>query len=101
MAAVMERDELAHVGMRMQGEAAPSCLTTTLYDVIAAIQDELSPDDDELVVATVVHLLQSGRLTWLGKASKHLGQSQCPAIWAMPHVSPRTTAEQSYSTGQR
>jgi hypothetical protein len=52
-------------------------------------------------VAIVVHLLQSRRLTWLGKASKHLGQSQCPAIWAMPHVSPRTTAEQSYCTGQR
>ena len=97
MAPVMERDELAQVGMRMQGEATPLCLTT-LYDLIAAIQDELSPDDDTLVVATVVHLLRSGRLTWLGKASEHLGQSQRAAMWAMPHVSPRTTAEQSWST---
>ena len=98
MAPVMERGELAQVGTGMQGEAPSSRLTTTLYDVIAAIQDELSPDDDTLVVATVVHLLQSGRLTWLGKASEHLGQSQRAAMWAMRRVSPRTTAEQSWST---
>src|SRR6266702_6305621 len=61
-------------------EAPPSCLTTTLYDVIAAIQDGLSPDDDALVVATVVHLLRSGRLTW--KASERLGQSRRAAMWA-------------------
>lgn len=95
MAPVMERDELAKVGTRMQGEATPSCLTTTLYDLIAAMQDGLSPDDDALVVATVVHLLRSGRLTWLGKASEHLGQSQRVAMWATPCVSPRTTEEQS------
>ena len=98
MASVMERDELAHVGTSMQREATPSCLTTTLYDVIAAIQDEMSPDDDTLVVATVVHLLRSGRLTWLGKASDRLGQSQRAAMWAMPHVPARITAEQSWST---
>ena len=101
MAPVMECDELAQVGTRMQGEATPSCLTTTLYDVIAAMQDGLNPDDDALVVATVVHLLRSGRLTWLGKASGHLGQSQHVAMWAMPHVSPRTTVEQSWSTDLR
>ena len=101
MAPVMERGELAQVGTGMQGEATPSCLTTTLYDLIAAMQDGLSPDDDALVVATVVHLLRSGRLTWLGKAREHLGQSRRAAMWAMPHVSPRTTAEQSWSTDLR
>ena len=85
----------------MQGEAAPSCLTTTLYDLIAAIQDEVSPDDNALVVATVVHLLRSGRLTWLGKASERLGQSQRATTWAIPRVVPRTMAEQSWSKGQR
>jgi hypothetical protein len=70
----MECDELAHVGTGMQREATPSCLTT-LYDLIAAMQDGLSPDDDALVVATVVHLMQSGRLTWLGKTSERLCQS--------------------------
>jgi len=61
--------------------------------VIAAIQDGLSPDDDALVVATVVHLLRAGRLTW--KASERLGQSRRAAMWAMPRVFPRPTAEQS------
>jgi hypothetical protein len=51
----------------MQGEAIPSRLTTTLYDVVAAIQDVLSLDDSALVVATVVDRLRCGRLTWLGK----------------------------------
>ena len=72
MAPVMERSELAHVGIGIQEEATPSCLTITLYDLIAAIQDELSPDDDTLVEATVVHLLRSGRLTWDGKTRARL-----------------------------
>ena len=54
MSAVMEPGEVTKVGTGMQGEAIPSCLTTTLYDVIVAIQDVLSPDDSALVVATVV-----------------------------------------------
>ena len=75
MTPVMERDELAQVGRGIQEEATPSCLTTTLYDLIAAIQDGLSPDDDALVVATVVHLLRSG---WLrrGQARERLGPSR-------------------------
>jgi hypothetical protein len=96
----MERGELTQVGMGMQGEAPPSCLTTTLYDLIAAIQDGLSPDDDALVVATVVHLLRSGRLTWYRQTRERLGQSRRAAMWAMPRVAPRTTAEQSQATGQ-
>ena len=101
MTPVMERDELAHVGRGIQEEATPSCLTTTLYDLIAAMQDGLSPDDDTLVVATVVHLLRSGRITWLGKARERLGQSRREAMWAMPRVFPRTNTEQSWSQGQR
>ena len=101
MAPVMERDELAHVGTRMQGEATPSCLTTTLYDLIAAMQDGLSPDDDALVVATMVHLLRSGRLTWRGKTRARPGLSPRGAMEAMSRGSSRTTAERSSSTGQR
>src|SRR5256885_1579725 len=74
--------------------------SSTLYDLIAAIQDGLSPDDDTLVVATVVHLLRSGRLTWRGKAREHLGQSRRAAMWVTPRISPRTTVEQSWSQGQ-
>ena len=67
MSTVTEPGEVVKVVCSMQGEATLSRLTTTLYDVIAAIQDVLSPDDDALTVSTVVHLLQCGRLTWLGK----------------------------------
>src|SRR2546428_11167444 len=95
MSTVMELGEVAKVGTGMPGEAMQSRLTTTLYDVLAAIQDGLSPDDDALVVATVMHLLQSRRLTWLGKATEPLGQSRREALWAMQSVPPQATAERS------
>ena len=98
MATVMERGEEAPVTTAGLEVATPARLTTTLYDLIAAIQDGLSPDDDALVVATVVHLLRSGRLTWRGQARERLCQSQRAAMWAMPRVAPRTTVEQSWST---
>jgi hypothetical protein len=95
MAPVMEHGELAQVGTGIQGEAPPSRRTTTLYDLIAAIQDRVSPDDDALVVATVVHLLRSGRLTWHRQPRERLGPSRRETMWAMPHVAPRTTTETS------
>ena len=75
-----------------------SRFTTTLYDLMTALQDVVGPDKDALVVATVGYLLRSGRLTWLKQAKERLGQSRHAAMWAMPHISPRTTAEQSWST---
>ena len=75
MSAVMEPGEVTKVGTGMQGEAIPSLLTTTLYDVIAAIQDRLSQDNSALVVATVADRLRCERLTWLGKTIEPLGQS--------------------------
>jgi hypothetical protein len=44
--------------------ASPTTLTTTLYDLIAALQDAAGPDADDLVVTTVLHLIDSGGLTW-------------------------------------
>jgi hypothetical protein len=44
--------------------ASPTALTTTLYDLIAALQDAAGPDEDDLVVVTVLHLIDAGRLTW-------------------------------------
>jgi hypothetical protein len=58
----------------------PSRLTTTLYDLITAIQAVVDPDDDALVVATVVHLLRSGRLTWHGKARYNGDASQATRL---------------------
>jgi hypothetical protein len=64
MATVLEGSEVATVGRGMEGEDTSSRLMTTLYDLIAAIQDVVGAEDDTMVVATMVHLLQSGRLTW-------------------------------------
>jgi hypothetical protein len=49
----------------------PLC-STTLYELIVALQDLVGPQDDALVVATVVHLLQSQRLTMLRTAKTPL-----------------------------
>ena len=53
----------------------PPRLATTLYALLAAIQEVVGPDEDALVVATVRHLLQSGRLTWLGEARERRCES--------------------------
>jgi hypothetical protein len=53
--------------------ATSSAIRTTLYDVIGAIQDEAGPADDELVVASVIHLLRSGRITFLRPAEALAG----------------------------
>jgi hypothetical protein len=42
----------------------PTALTTTLYDLIAALQDVAGPDEGTVVVAAVMHLMRSRRLTW-------------------------------------
>ena len=46
-------------------QTAPATITTTLYDLVAAMHTVTSPDEDDLVIATVMHWLHSGRITWL------------------------------------
>ncbi len=46
--------------------AKPATVTTTLYDLVAAVCDEVGEDEDALVTATVMHLLHSGRVKFLG-----------------------------------
>ena len=43
-------------------EAAPTRVTTTLYDVLAALQTVVEPEEDAVVVAIVAAWLRSGRL---------------------------------------
>ena len=74
MAPVMECAEVATGATGMPRAVTPSCFTTTLYDLIAAIQEVVGPEEDALVVATVWHLLRSGRLIWLGEARGRLGE---------------------------
>jgi hypothetical protein len=56
--------QMAEAGLRMA--EAPARLTTTLYDAIAALQTVVEPDEDNLVVAVIVHWLCSGRFTFVG-----------------------------------
>ena len=49
-------------GMAPAALAPSATVTTTLYDLIAAIQDIVGPGNDHLVVTTVVHMLSTGSL---------------------------------------
>jgi len=49
-------------GMAPAVLAPAATVTTTLYDLIAAIQDIVGPGNDRLVVATVVHMLSTSSL---------------------------------------
>lgn len=48
---------------------APQTLQTSLYDLIATLHDEVGEENDELIVATVMHLLQSGRIKFVRETS--------------------------------
>jgi hypothetical protein len=55
--------------------ARPLILHTTLYDLMMAMYETLEPGEEELVVPTVLHLLQTGRITTLAerRAMSHEG----------------------------
>ena len=42
----------------------PVTIHTTLYDLIASINEEVGPDENRVVTATVVHLLNTYRVTY-------------------------------------
>ena len=50
-------------------DEAPTRVTTTLYDVMAALQTVVEPEDDALVVAIVTEWFRSGRLRVLEDAT--------------------------------
>jgi hypothetical protein len=41
-------------------------IQTTLYDLVATLNAQLSPDEDNVVIATIVHLLNTYRVTCTG-----------------------------------
>jgi hypothetical protein len=55
---------LQNVADTVMSQAAK--IQTTLYDLIATLNAELSPDEDNVVIATVVHLLNAHRVTCTG-----------------------------------
>lgn len=45
--------------------ATSTMMVTTLYDVIAALNEQVGPEEDDVVTDAVLHLCQSGRLRLL------------------------------------
>ena len=60
MAIVMERGAVTTMSRGRPGAARPLRCSLTLADLITAIQDVVGPEDDQLVVASVRHLLGAG-----------------------------------------
>ena len=56
-----------------QDDTSSGTITTTLYDLMDAMQDDITPSEEDLVVASVVHLLRSGRITFLGSDGPFVG----------------------------
>lgn len=48
-------------------------ITTNLYELIEAVQNQVGPEEDELVVATVMYILRARRATFL----HNTGASHC------------------------
>jgi hypothetical protein len=68
MHTVLESSTGEAVALAVRGQARPARITTTLGELITALQDVVGQDDAR-VVATIVHLVRSGRLTLLGAPS--------------------------------
>ena len=45
---------------------SPTKIHTTLYNLIAALSAEVGPDEEDVLTATVVHLLNTHRVTCTG-----------------------------------
>ena len=60
---------LQNVADTVMSQAAK--IQTTLYDLVATLNAELSPDEDNVVIATVVHLLNTHRVTCTGALQGH------------------------------
>jgi hypothetical protein len=46
--------------------SVPAHITTTLYDLVEAISAEVGPDEEHLVTAAVMHLINSSRARFVG-----------------------------------
>ena len=55
---------LQNVAHTVRSQAAK--IQTTLYDLVATLNAEFSPDEDNALIATVVHLLNTHRVTCTG-----------------------------------
>jgi hypothetical protein len=58
------------VHARPDEEMEHKSIRTTLYDLIEAINDEVAPEEEALVIATMMHLLSTGRIRFLRKEER-------------------------------
>lgn len=55
---------LTPVDLKPEDIWPPKPIKTTLYELIEVLNELVPPEEDQLVVATVVYLLCTGRLTY-------------------------------------
>lgn len=55
-----------HPSPRTSYHRQATIITTTLYNVIQAVQEEVSPDEEGLVAEVVAGLFNSGRIRFAG-----------------------------------
>lgn len=65
MSPVVTPYQVQTVGAALTAAEAPPRLGTTLYDVMAALQTVVEPDEDDLVVAVMVDWFRSRRITFV------------------------------------
>ena len=82
MVPVRQGAEMAtHRPGRQQGDTSAR-LTTTLYDLMTALQEVVGTTNDALVVTTVAQLMRAGRLTWCWTSSAPRNQPWPVVTWA-------------------
>lgn len=59
-----EIEEIGTSSTRPVSDGTPNVITTTLYDLVAAVQATLGPEEEEQVVPMVTRMLQMGRATF-------------------------------------
>ena len=59
-----EQSTALHCTPGISPKALSTTTTTTLFDLIAAMQDSAQPEDEALIAPTVAQWLRSGRITF-------------------------------------
>lgn len=66
----MPSAEQAMKTIETQAPSQPARIITTLYDLIAALNEEVEAGEEDVVTATVTHLCHTGRLRFLNDPRK-------------------------------
>jgi hypothetical protein len=73
--------------LREEAPKRRATLQTTLYDLIEAMQEVVAPDEDRLVIRTIVHLFDTGRITFPAAetGTSRAGSSEEIGVYNPPH----------------